>query len=200
MNTWSIIIGVVGGLGGLIIIFKFIKWVYHYFRPKLMLYYNPSQTYDKVRLKDLQNVWSMWVHIIVKNTTSNILEGCVGELVDVKKFEEGKWIFVPKYENAEILKWSHESDFKAKSINPKNIRKLDIAFVLKTPNKIKNKDFLYFETKTLFKPTGSQSAFSPGKYKITVQVKAKKAKPVSETFIIEYQGNNWESLVLKTGK
>ncbi|MBI5356427.1 hypothetical protein HZB78_02340 [Candidatus Collierbacteria bacterium] len=129
-------------------------------RPQLEVYYDPRETYYKARDLGFNAVLGLFCHVMVRNKGKNTAVGCVGELKSIKLLKNDVFQNVSEYRNIMRLKWAHEKDFSSKDIDTDTPRRLDVCYVHK------GFDILHFFTEKY--PSGNQTDFPPGEYKIRV--------------------------------
>ena len=183
----EVIIFIILGLGVLIplrMLFKYYK------RPVLNIYFNKSQTYDeKFDHAGTGKNWGMFVHIIVDNTGRSDAKRCLGYLVEVEENDSfDSFTPSPNFKGPVKLHWDH--DAPGGGWNPLDVikykpRKLDVCFVHEGDPR------LHFFTEEF--PHGFQKGFGPGEYRIKITVSADNVKPISEYFIIRWDGD-WMNL------
>ena len=155
-------------------------------RPQLEVYYDPRETYHKARDLGFNNVLGLFCHVMVRNKGKKTAQGCVGELKNIEGLKEGKFQNISEYRNIMCLKWAHEKDFSSKNIDTDTPRRLDVCYVHE------EFDTLHFFTEKY--PSGNQTDFLPGKYKIKVRIKCENASTVEKEFIIQYKAGEFDSL------
>ena len=89
-----------------------VKKIFDYFnRPRLEIYYDPSEIYHKVRDLSFRGVLGNFAHVMVRNNGKKTAKNCVGELRSIQLFKDNKFQKIPEYRNIMRLKWAHEKDF-----------------------------------------------------------------------------------------
>lgn len=155
-------------------------------KPNLEIYYDPNETYHKARDISFDGVLGNFAHVMVRNNGKYLAKNCVGQLRSIKKFINGEFQDVPEYRNIMTLKWAHEKDFSPKDIDKDSPRRLDVCYVHE------GYDVLHFFTEKF--PSGNQTDFPPGLYKIKIRVSCDNANSSEKEFIVRYEAGNFNSL------
>jgi hypothetical protein len=179
---WATVLGVFSILNPI----AFVKKICQYFkRPRLEVYYDSAETYHKARDVDFGGILGNFSHVMVRNRGKDTAENCVGELRRIEEWKNGKFQPVPTYKNIMRLKWAHEKDWSPKDVEDVPIR-LDVAYVHQ------GYDTLHFFTEKY--PSGNQTDFPPGNYKVRIRVKCDNAGGVEKDFLVKYDAGIFDSL------
>lgn len=164
-----------------------LRQVISYFnRPNLEIYYDPNETYHKAIDLSFNGILGNFAHVMVRNRGEHLAQNCIGELRSIKQFKNGKFQDIPEYRNIMNLKWAHEKDFSPKDIDKDSPKRLDVCYVHE------GYDILHFFTEKY--PSGNQTDFPPGKYKIKIRVRCDNTKISEKEFIVKYNGGDFNSL------
>lgn len=87
------------------------------------------------------------------------------------------------------LKRAHEKDFSPQDIEKDRPRRLDVCFVHE------GYDIVHFFTQKY--PSGNQTDFRPGTYKIGIRTKSDNAKSIDKDFVVKYDAGNFNSLKIE---
>jgi hypothetical protein len=69
------------------------KGLRYYRRPKLVLYFDPNETYYTSRLVDQNNTPGFFCHVMVKNEGKDIAKNCRGRVINIQiEDESGNFI------------------------------------------------------------------------------------------------------------
>tara|TARA_Y100000310_G_scaffold296300_1_gene328443 strand:- start:2305 stop:2985 length:681 start_codon:yes stop_codon:yes gene_type:complete len=177
----SAIAGLIAGVsaGG---VFKFLEWL---FKPHLKVYFNCKRTFDKLPAIPLgggEAVDTLFVHLIVKNTRSNVARRCHVFLLKLERQEKGKFVNL-KLPVHLILMWSNEpvpKGFSGLEIPGRSSRRFDLLNVPLSPPT--NRFFLFIEPG----PRGVPNGFGKGIYRFTIQVQGTNTNKVTKKFIIKF--------------
>ena len=170
--------------------FDLIKKVINYFnRSRLEIYYDPNETYHKAIDVSFKRVLGNFAHVMVRNHGKNMAKNCAGELRDIEVLKNNKFQSIPGYRNIMSLKWAHEKDFSPKDIEADVSRRLDVCYVHQ------GYDILHFFTEKY--PSGNQTDFTSGEYKVKIRVKSDNTKSVEKEFIVKYDVGKFDSLRIK---
>jgi hypothetical protein len=170
-------------------------------RPKLLLYFDPNETYHTRAIVDMGGALGFFCHLMVSNDGKQIAKNCRGRLIEVSipdlnvQFRRhpgglievsipdsnGQFRCHPDFVNPVALKWAHETDFGPKDIEPDIPRRLDLCYAVQSMPGV-----LRFFTPKL--PIGNRTDFPPSTYCVKVRVDAENAASVDRTFIISYAG------------
>jgi hypothetical protein len=161
----------------------------HFNRPQLEIYYDPNETYHKARDMSFNGVIGKFAHVMVRNNGKNTAKNSVGELRSIEVMENNKFQNAQGYRNIMRLKWAHEKDFSPKDIETDVPRRLDVCYVHQ------GYDTLHFFTEKY--PSGNQTDFPPGEYKIKIRIKGDNAGDVEKEFIVKYAAGKFDSLEIK---
>lgn len=167
---------------------NWVKWGYDQVtKAKLVIYYDPNETYHV--LPDLSvNLTGRFCHVMVRNIGKKDALSCIGELRKIEKEVNGNFETILEYRNIMQLKWAHEADYSLKDIESLDAKRLDVCYVHQ------GVDVLHFFTKKY--PSGNQTDFSPGKYRITLRVRSSNVASVDKKFIVEYFRGDFNSLLI----
>ncbi len=168
-----------------------LKKVYDWLmRPSLEIYYDPEQTYLEAIDRSFHDTVGLFVHVMIRNNGKTPARNCIGELRRIEVFSSGKFNDVREYRNIMQLKWAHEDTYAPKDIDPGDSKRLDVCYVHQ------GIDVLHFFTKKY--PSGNQTDFLPGTYKITIRIKSENTKNIDGTFVVKYNAGNFRSLKINT--
>lgn len=155
-------------------------------RPRLEIYYDPNKTYHTAKDLSFQGVRGNFVHVMVRNNGRHTAKNCIGELGSIKEFKNGKFQDAPGYRNVMQLKWAHEKNFSPKDIDKDYPKRLDVCYVHE------GYDILHFFTEKY--PSGNQTDFPPGKYRIKIRAKCDNGETSEKEFIVKYEAKDFHSL------
>jgi hypothetical protein len=179
---WATILSILGILNPIGNIKKLIQY---FNRPQLEIYYDPKETYIKLRDMGFNKIVGNFAHVMVRNKGNMVAKNCVGELRSVEELREGESRPVGSYRHIMQIKWAHEKDWSPKDIEDVPIR-LDVCSVHQ------GYDILRFATEKY--ASGSQTDFPPGTYKVKIRVKSENARSVAKEFMVKYDAGNFDSL------
>lgn len=183
-------IGIILTILGILNPVKLIKKIVNYSnRPRLEIYYDPAQTYHKARDLSFGGVLGNFAHVMVRNSGRNVAKNCVGELRTIQLFRNNKFQNISEYRNIMTLKWAHERGLYPVDLETDPPRRLDVCYVYQ------GYDILHFFTEKY--PSGNQTDFPPGEYKIKIRIKSDNAQTVEKEFIVEYDTGQFDSLRIK---
>jgi hypothetical protein len=165
------------------------KVITHLNRPQLEIYYDPKETYHKARDLSFNGILGNFGHVMVRNNGQCVAKNCAGELRGIEIYQNNGFQKATGYRNIMTLKWAHEKDFYPRDIDKDSPRRLDVCYVHQ------GFDILHFFTEKY--PSGNQTDFPPGKYKIKIRIKSDNAKSTEKEFIINYEAGRFESLEIK---
>ena len=165
------------------------KGVNYLKRPRLEIYYDPNETYHKARDLYFRGILALFAHVMVINKGKNMAKNCMGELRSIEVLKNNKFQSVPEYRNIMSLKWAHKKDFFPKDIETDTPMRLDVCYVHQ------GYDILHFFTEKY--PSGSQTDFLPGEYKIKIRIKSDNTKSIEKEFIVKYEAGKFDSLEIK---
>ncbi len=188
-NVNTIISGLVVVLVSGLIIFVVKRLMKHRNKARLKIYYDPAETYHKLRDLSFRGTVGNFAHVMVKNKSRSVAKNCIGELMGIKELKGNQYLRVPGFRNIAQLKWAHEPDFSPKDIDRDSPRRLDLCYVHQ------GYDILHFFTKKY--PTGNQTDFPPGIYKVEIGVKSDNSKSVRNSFIVRYEAGKFNSLKIE---
>jgi len=162
----------------------------YYRRPKLVVYFDPNETYHTRVVTDQNNTPGFFCHVMVKNEGKDIAENCRGRVIDIQiEDNSGNFIKHNMFSAPMILKWAHESDYEPRDIETDLPRRLDLCCGVQVqPNNL----FIF----TIHKPDGNLKVYPPGKYKIKVRVDSDNASTVDQHFIIDFKGG-WNQISIE---
>lgn len=182
----EIISAILGMLNPVTLITKIISYIN---RPLLEIYYDPKETYHKARDLGFNGILGNFGHVMVRNNGKRFANNCVGELRQIEIYQNNNFWRTPGYRNIMTLKWAHEKDFSPKDIEKEVPKRLDVCYVHQ------GFDTLHFFTEKY--PSGNQTDFPPGVYKIKIRVKSDNSKSTEKEFIVSYEAGRFESLEIK---
>jgi hypothetical protein len=156
-------------------------------RPKLILYFDRSETYRVRNVVDQDNVPGFFCHLMVKNNGKEIVRNCYGKVIEVAvRDENGNFTRHPLFSNPFVLKWAHEDDFNPRDVENDLPRRLDFCYSIQSiPDKL-----IFF---TPQKPDGNLTIYPPGTYSVRVRIYAENTKAVDGYFNINFSGQ-WNQI------
>lgn len=169
--------------------FKIIEYIN---RPKLEIYFDANETYHIRRDMAFNETLSNWGQVMVRNNGKKTAKNCVGRLQSLEILKDNKFQAVPEYMNIVTLKWSHENNFNPKDVDPGYPVRSDLCYVHE------NYDILHFATEK--HPSGSQTDFPPGTYKVKIKINCDNSKSVEKEFVVKLNSGNFKSLEISNIK
>lgn len=162
----------------------------YYRRPKLIVYFDPNETYHRRVVTDQNNTPGFFCHVMVKNEGKDIARNCRGRIINIQMEDNsGNFVKHSMFLAPMILKWAHEGDFDPRDIVADLPRRLDLCVGLQNqPNNL-----FFF---TINKPDGNQTVYPPGKYRITIRLDSDNASTVDQHFIIDFKGG-WDQISIE---
>ena len=156
-------------------------WTY-FNRPKLHVYFDPNQSYHTRTVTDLGRTPGFFCHVMVSNDGKETAKNCRGRLIAVSERKpDGNYQPHPGFVSPVVLKWAHEPDFGPRNIDHDLPRRLDLCFAVQNPPSI-----LRFFTHKM--PSGNQTDFLPGTYRVKVRIDAENAAHIDGIFVVSYTG------------
>lgn len=158
------------------------------YKAKLKIYYDKDETYHNLPIMNINPIKNgIFLHVMVKNENNNLAKNCYGELIEVQEHQSGNYSKIKTFTAPVILKWAHEDIGKKLDVDKDIPRRLDICHTID--------GFDYFLFMTQGGPTGIQTHFPKGKYKIKVRVKGDNTDFSYGEFLIDFDGN-WNNIKL----
>lgn len=156
-------------------------------QPKLVLYFESSESYHTRIVPSQNNTQSFFCHLMVKNTGRKTAKNCRARVIDIQAEDTtGSFVLCPGFLNPFILKWAHEDNFNPKDIEPDIPVRLDLCCGLQ--NRPNNLIFI-----TQQKADGNQTIYPPGTYNVKVRVNAENSQTVDGEFVIQF-GGSWNDI------
>jgi len=161
------------------------KGIKYYKRPKLLLYFDPNETYHNRVVADQNNTPGFFCHVMVRNEGKDIAENCTCRIINIQIADDsGHFTKHNGFSAPMVLKWAHESDYDPRDIEPDLPRRLDLCCGLQAhPDNL----FIF----TIHKPDGNRTVYPPGKYRIRIRADSDNASTVDQDFIVNFKGG-WD--------
>jgi len=91
-NVDPIVRGLVVVLVGSLIIFGSKRLMKYRNKARLKIYYDPAETYHKLRDLSFRGTVGNFAHVMVKNKSRSVAKNCIGELMDIKELKGNQYL------------------------------------------------------------------------------------------------------------
>lgn len=106
-------------------------------RPRLEIYFDPSQTYHLRAISELNGTPGRFCHFMVKNTGGATAQLCRARLMSVSVHTTSGLQGHPGFVAPRSLKWAHETNFDPKEIEVGPVgRRADLCFTVQGDNRL----------------------------------------------------------------
>ncbi len=153
------------------------------FRPKLRIYFDPSQTYHVAPDLAADGINGMFLHVMIVNRGRTTARKCRALLFEVdSEAKPGAFGPAPLFRNPVELHWAHEDiDCLAKDIPPEQPMRLDVCYA--------NEGHFQLHFFCEKRPRGVQTDFPPGRYKVRIKVRSDDGATCSGRFLLAFDGD-----------
>lgn len=195
MEILGLVVGSVGALG---LVWNWAR------RARLRLYLDPEHTGERLRTrvpgrqpmrganKDgivEVNPPGVWYHLRVVNDGHKVAAECRGQVDMLEQDTNGRWQRHPEFRAPIPLAWANTGAELVVDIHPDRPVRLDIGCALE------DEDVFHFHCP--LPPSGTIRMLSAGRYRLTVVVLSKNAKPASVSVVLDF-GGDWDSVTVRT--
>jgi hypothetical protein len=152
------------------------------------LSFDPRLTYDVRKVVDEKGRHGRFCHVLVHNSSTADVPGCVGTLRSIaKRIAGGRYVPVLEYRRRLQLRWANVGSFALAEIEAHDIARLDLCYTLQG-----NQEFRIEVPGGL----GVQTNYGPGIYRVTIRASAPGAIHTDESFLIIHDGR-WDAVTIK---
>jgi len=140
--------------------------------------------------KRILEIPGYWIRVKIKNKGMSIARNCEGRLVEISRVENGGEKRIKKFVPL-ILRWASRPYITPIDINRKSSWFLDIVFINKEDERMKEEFSNYVHICDIFRPvpTGTMKDLEPGEYYLKVTVYGENFNPKTEKFYMNWFGN-----------